>query len=188
MTSRSKWTQQATRLVYENPWMSVHEDEVTAPGGTQHLYGHIHFKNMAVAILAVDDSDCVLLVSQSRYTLGIKTVEVPMGGAPLHEDPLLAAKRELREETGFSAQHWTQLMRVHPSNSITDEVGLVFLATGLTPGGSEPEDTEDIELLRVPVDTAIEMATDGTITDAISVLALLRLALMRTDTGNKSAS
>ncbi|MEL6215326.1 MAG: NUDIX hydrolase [Pseudomonadota bacterium] len=187
MTSRSKWTQQTTRLVYENPWMSVHEDEVTAPGGTQHLYGHIHFKNMAVAILAVDDSDCILLVSQSRYTLGIKTVELPMGGAPLHEDPLLAAKRELREETGYSADHWTQLMSVHPSNSITDEVGLVFLATGLTRGDSALEETEDIELMRVPADTAIGMAMDGSITDAISVLALLRLALMRKGTSDKRA-
>ncbi|MEO1580533.1 MAG: NUDIX hydrolase [Pseudomonadota bacterium] len=188
MTSRSKWTQQTTRLVYENPWMSVHEDRVVAPGGSEHLYGHIHFKNVAVAVLAVDEADSILLVSQSRYTLGIKTIELPMGGAPLHEDPLLAAKRELREETGYFADHWTQLMSVHPSNSITDEVGLVFLATGLTRGNTALEATEDIELMQVPVDTAIRMATDGTITDAISVLALLRLALMRTDTGNKSAS
>ena len=187
MTEPGSWTRQTTQLVYENPWMSVHEDEVTAPGGTQHRYGHVHFKNMAVAVLAVDESDCVLLVSQSRYTLGIKTIELPMGGAPLDELPLTAAKRELREETGFSAQHWTQLMRVHPSNSITDEVGLVFLATGLTRGDSALEATEDIELMRVPVDTAIGMATDGSITDAISVLALLRLALMRAATSDKRA-
>ncbi len=187
MTKPGHWTRQTTRLVYENPWMSVHEDEVIAPGGTEHLYGHVHFKNMAVAILAVDDSDCILLVSQSRYTLGIKTIELPMGGAPLHEDPLLAAKRELREETGYSADHWTQLMSVHPSNSITDEVGLVFLATGLTRGDSALEETEDIELMRVPADTAIGMAMDGSITDAISVLALLRLALMRKGTSDKRA-
>lgn len=163
-------------MVWENDWMGVYEDDVINPGGGRNLYGHVHFKNRAVAIVPLDDEHNTWLVGQQRYTLGAWSWELPMGGAPLDEDPLAAAKRELREETGLTATDWSELMRLHTSNSITDEVGVVFVARKLTQGATAFEETEDLEIRKLPLTEAIAMARRGEITDAISVAALLRLA------------
>jgi len=88
-----------------------------------------------------------------------------------------AAQRELREETGLTAEHWTEVMRLHPSNSITDEIGVVFVATGLTEGPTDFDETEDLTVRRLPFDDAVNMVLSGEITDAISVAALLRYRL-----------
>ena len=171
------WKQLSTRTVWENDWMAVREDEVINPGGGRNLYGNIHFKNRAVAIVPLDDDGNTWLVGQQRYTLGEWSWELPMGGAPLGEEPLAAAMRELREETGLSAADWQELMRLHTSNSITDEVGIVFVARQLTAGEPEFEETEDLEIRKLPLADAVAMARRGEITDAISVAALLRVAL-----------
>ena len=156
--------------------MEVREDHVVNPGGGENLYGHVHFKNRAVAILPLDAQRHTWLVGQERYTLGAWSWELPMGGAPLAELPLDAAKRELREETGLTAKRWTEIMRLHPSNSITDEVGYVYLAEDLTEGATAFEETEALEVRRLPLAAALQMARDGEITDAISVAALYRVA------------
>ena len=163
-------------MVWENDWMGVYEDDVINPGGGRNLYGHVRFKNRAVAIVPLDDEHNTWLVGQQRYTLGAWSWELPMGGAPLDEDPLDAAKRELREETGLTATDWSELMRLHTSNSITDEIGVVFVARKLTQGATAFEETEDLEVRKLPLTDAIAMARRGEITDAISVAALLRLA------------
>ena len=157
--------------------MAVREDEVINPGGGRNLYGHIHFKNRAVAIVPLDDEGNTWLVGQDRYTLGEWSWELPMGGAPLDEEPLDAARRELKEETGLTAGDWSELMRLHPSNSITDESGIVFVARQLTAGEPDFEETEDLEIRKLPLAEAVAMARRGEITDAISVAALLRLEL-----------
>lgn len=170
------WQRLSSTLVYENDWMEVREDDVVNPGGGRNQYGHIHFKNIAVAILPLDGDGNTWLVGQSRYTLGEYSWELPMGGAPGDETPLAAAKRELQEETGLSATDWTEILRLHTSNSITDEVGVVFLANGLQQGRTDFEETEDLTVRKLPVDEAVRMALEGEITDAISVAALLAYA------------
>lgn len=174
------WQRLSRRVVYENDWMRVVEDEVINPGGGRNLYGHVHFRNRAVAIVAMDEAGNTWLVGQQRYTLDEYSWELPMGGAPLDETPLAAARRELREETGIEAGNWSELMRLHPSNSITDETGVVFLATGLEFGEPDFDETEDIKIRKLPLEEAVAMVLDGRITDAISAAALLRVQLTRT--------
>jgi 8-oxo-dGTP pyrophosphatase MutT (NUDIX family) len=173
------WKRLDSRVVYENPWMEVREDHVINPGGGSNHYGHIHFKNRAIAIVPLDDEGNTWLVGQERYTLGEYSWELPMGGAPLDEAPLSAARRELKEETGLTAERWSEVMRLHTSNSITDEVGIVFIAEGLTQGETEFEETEDLEIRKLPLDEAVQLVNDGEITDAISVAAILRIAALR---------
>jgi len=102
-----------------------------------------------------------------------------MGGGPVHIDPLQSAKRELKEETGLSADHWRTLMHLHTSNSVTDERGIVYVATGLTEGETEFEESEDLQLKKLPLKDAIALVIDGEITDAVSVAGLLRIAMNR---------
>lgn len=169
------WKKLSSRTVYENDWMEVREDLVINPGGGRNNYGYVHFKNVAVAIIALDDAGNTWLVGQDRYTLGEYSWELPMGGAPLDEPPLMAAKRELEEETGIRAAHWEELMRLHTSNSITDELGFAFVATGLSYGETNFEETEDLEIRKLPLEDAVQMVLDGQITDAICAAALLRV-------------
>ena len=171
------WKKHASRIVFENDWIVVREDHVTNPGGGENHYGHVQFKNVAVAILPIDEGGNTRLVGQTRYTLNQYSWELPMGGAPQSEDPLVAAQRELQEETGLIAEDWRELMRLHLSNSITDEFGIAYIATGLQQGETSLEETEDITVRTVPLEDAIDMARSGQITDALSVATLLRIAV-----------
>ena len=173
------WKKLSSKTVYENDWMRINEDHVINPGGGENIYGHVQFKNIAVAIVALDDAENTWLVGQDRYTLGEYSWELPMGGAPLEERPLVAAKRELAEETGIRASEWHELMRLHPSNSITDELGIVYVATDLSFGETNFEESEDLAVRKMPLSEAVDWVVDGKITDAISVAALLRVGAIR---------
>ena len=162
---------------YNNPWITVSHREVITPAGTPGIYGVVHFKNVAVGIVPVDEMGNTWLVKQHRYPLGMDSWEIPEGGCPLGETPLETARRELEEETGLRATVFTELMTLHLSNSVTDERAVVFVARGLAPGVRQLEDSEDIEVKKLPIREAVAMALDGHITDAISVAALLRYAL-----------
>lgn len=176
------WQQKSQKIVYDNPWIQIRHEEVIRPNQTEGIYGVVHFKSRAIGIVAIDDDDNIWLVKQSRYPNNETTIEIPEGGGPLDEPPLSAAKRELQEETGFTASHWEQILELRTSNSVTDEKAYIFVATGLTAGRQNLEDTEDIELLKVPLQQAIEMAMNGEIIDAMSVAALLKIGLLRSRT------
>jgi 8-oxo-dGTP pyrophosphatase MutT (NUDIX family) len=170
------WKTLDSKIVYDNPWITVREDRVLNPGGGENQYGHVHFKNRAIAVVPLDEHDNTWLVGQDRYTLGEYSWEVPMGGAADNEQLLVAAKRELKEETGLSAGKWTNVMRLHISNSITDEEGYVFVAEELTEGEPEFDETEKLEIRKMPLAEALDMVNNGQITDAVSVAAILRVA------------
>jgi 8-oxo-dGTP pyrophosphatase MutT (NUDIX family) len=176
------WQTLERRIIYDNPWITVQHDEVLRPDGAPGIYGVVHFKNRAIGVLPIDDEGYTYLVGQYRYTLEQYSWEIPEGGCPVGEDPLQAAQRELKEETGLSARHWQLLGRAHLSNSVSDEEALYYLATDLAPGDTEPEGTEKLQLCRVPFAEALRMALAGEITDALSVLALLRYALLKGET------
>ena len=173
------WTRHARRVAYENPWIGVWHDEVSRPDGSPGIYGVVHYANLAAGVVVLDDRDRVLLVGQHRYTLDEWSWEIPEGGVAPGEAPLDGMIRELREETGVAAAEWLELARVHLSNSVSDEAGILYLATGLTQGDAEPDPTEQLEVRWLPFDEALEMTLDGRITDALSVVGIQRVALAR---------
>ena len=173
MQELKKWQTRSSHDVYDNPWIHVREDKVINPRGGEGIYGVVSFKNFAIGIVPIDQEGYTYLVGQMRYTLNEYHWEIPEGGGPLHIDPLISAQRELKEETGFEADNWQYVCKIHTSNSVTDEVGHIFLATNLRPGESEPDETEDLQVLRLPLADAIQMVMDGRITDSLSMAGLL---------------
>lgn len=174
------WKTLSAEEKYDNRWINVTEYQVINPAGGNGIYGKIHFKNKAIGVIPLDEENNTWLVGQFRYTLNEFHWEIPEGGAPLQEDPLDAAKRELKEETGLTAKSWSTIARLHTSNSVTDEEGFLFLAEGLTQGESELEETEaDMKVLKLSLKEAVAMVTRGEITDSMSVIGLLTLARMK---------
>jgi 8-oxo-dGTP pyrophosphatase MutT (NUDIX family) len=184
--TENPWQTQGSRRVYENPWISVREDSVIRPDGEPGIYGVVHYKNTAVGVLPVED-DHVYLVGQYRYPLERYSWEIPEGGCPEDEEPLEAARRELKEETGLEARSWSRLGEAFLSNSVADECAVWFLATDLVPGESQNEGTEVIGVRRVPLREAVAMAMDGRITDALSILALTTYALEKSGSNDVAA-
>jgi len=171
------WETLSTRETYSNPWIRVREDQVLNPSGGPGIYGVVEYKNRAIGVIPVDDGGFTWLVGQWRYCHERYEWEIPEGGCPAGESPVEAARRELLEETGIVAASITPLLTgIQLSNSTTNEVCDVFVATGLSFAEAQPEETEQLEVLRLPLAEAIAMAKDGRIRDSVSVLALLAMA------------
>jgi len=172
------WTTLSEEEVYKNPWISISHRDVLNPAGGKGIYGVVQFKNLAIGILPLDEHNNTWLVGQYRYTLEQYTWEIPEGGSPINTPPLDSAKRELKEEVGLVAKTWSTLLEIHPSNSVTDEYGIVYIAKDLTQGDAEPEDTEELVVKKLPFEEALEMALDGRITDSISIAALFKAKIL----------
>ena len=171
------WKRLNKTVVYENPWIQVSHEEVQRPNGSHGIYGLVHFKGRALGVVAIDDDGYCWLVKQSRYPNDEFTLEIPEGGGSKTESLQSAAARELEEECGVVAAKWEQILELRTSNSITDESAYVFLATQLSAGKQALDETEDIEVLKLPLKEVVAMAMDGRIVDAISVAALFKVAL-----------
>ena len=171
------WRRERSRQVYANPWIRVREDEVLRPDGRPGIYGVVELRNLALGCVPLHADGTTVLVGQYRYTLDAYSWEIPEGGGDPARDPLAEVARELAEETGLRAGRWTPLGRVHTSNSVTDELGLLWLAEDLTDGVQRPEGTEVLETWRLPLAEAVAMAADGRLTDALTVAGLLRVAV-----------
>lgn len=172
------WRTQDHRTVYDNSWITVYEDQVVNPRGGTGIYGWVEFKNKAIGIIPIDEDLNTWLVGQYRYTLNEYSWEIPMGGGPNELAPLVSAQRELKEETGLTAQRWEKIMRIHTSNSVTDEEGFIFLAQELTAGETEFDETEELHTKKLPLSEALAMVLSGEITDAISISGIFRVARM----------
>ncbi|TAF75334.1 MAG: NUDIX hydrolase [Bacteroidetes bacterium] len=173
-TETNTWQTLSTRNIYENPWIKVEEDQIINPTGKAGIYGKVLFKNKAIGVLAIDNEGFIYLVGQFRYPLNEYSWEIPEGGCPIgEENPIEAAKRELKEETGLIAEKWSLLNRIHTSNSVTDEEGFIFLAENLSQHSAEPEETEDLKVKKVLLTDAVQMVLKSEITDSISMAAIL---------------
>ncbi|PIB34772.1 DNA mismatch repair protein MutT [Reichenbachiella sp. 5M10] len=172
---KNPWTKLSGKEIYSNPWIQLEEHQVINPRGGQGIYGKVHFKGKAIAIIPIDEEGNTWLVGQYRYTLDEYSWEVPMGGGPLDEDIVEAGRRELKEETGLIAERWDNIARIHTSNSVTDEEGFIFVARGLTQGETEFDETEDLAIRKLPLQEAVEMVMSGEITDSLSMAGLLKV-------------
>lgn len=176
--TNNPWKTLSSEEKYNNHWITVTEHQVINPSGGKGIYGEVHFKNLAIGVLPLDDEHYTWLVGQYRYPLKAYSWEIPEGGGPLGTDPELSAKRELVEETGLVASKLTEIQRMHLSNSVSDELAIIYLAQDLQLGEAAPEETEDLQLIKVPFTKAVEMVMNGEITDSMSVAAILKVHLM----------
>ncbi|MFI5149635.1 MAG: NUDIX domain-containing protein [Bacteroidia bacterium] len=176
--NENPWKTLHSEQVYESPWIRITRHDVLNPSGNPGTYSVVHFKNLAIGVLALDEEHNTWLVGQYRYPIEQYSWEIPEGGGLRDIPPLESAQRELKEETGIEARKWTLIQTMHLSNSATDEYCLLYLAQDLTFGESEPEDTEQLEVRKIPFETLYKEVLDGKITDSLTVTAVLKVKLM----------
>ncbi|MHA4810257.1 NUDIX domain-containing protein [Flavitalea flava] len=176
--TKNPWTILAEREVYDNKWIGLTEYDVINPGGGKGIYGKVHFKNIAVGILPLDEDLNTYLVGQYRFPLDAYSWEIPEGGGDPSQTALESAQRELREETGLVAHSWTPILEMHLSNSVSDEKALLFLARNLEQHDAMPEETEELAVRKLPFEEAYQMVEQGVITDSMSVATILKVKIM----------
>lgn len=177
----NNWKKIDSEQVYDNPWITVEHHNVITPNNTKGIYGKVHFKNLAIGIIPLDEELNTWIVGQHRYTIDQYSWEIPMGGGQLDTDPLISAQRELQEETGLIADYWQHLLDIHTSNSVTDEYGSVYVAQKLTMGDTAFDPTEDLSIKKLPFTELVSMVLDGAITDSLSIAGVLKLNYLITN-------
>lgn len=179
MNTENPWKILSSEQIYDNPWISLTEHQVLNPAGGKGIYGEVHFKNLAIGIFPLDKELNTWLVGQYRFPLKAYSWEIPEGGGLLgKEDPIESAKRELLEETGLIAKNITEIQRMHLSNSVSDELAIIYLAQNLEMGLAAPEETEELIIKKLPFTEAYEMVVNGEITDSMSVAAILKIKIL----------
>jgi len=176
--TKNPWTIVSQATAYENDWIRVDHHEVLDPSGGPGVYGTVHFKSHATGVVPIDEDGNVVLVGQYRFPLRAYSWEIPEGGGAKDVPFLDSAQRELLEECGLVAKHWREILGMDLSNSVSDERATVFLAWDLSATPAQPDDTEKLQVTRVPFWDAVARAKRGEIRDSISVAALLRVTLM----------
>ena len=162
----------SSELVFDGKLLKVYRDEVRLPDGSHGGREYIRHPG-AVAIVPLFDDGSVLLERQFRYPQGREFIELPAGKLEPDEPHLETAKRELREETGYSAEEWKRLGVIHTAIAYTNEAIEIFVARKLKKGSAKLDAGEFVETLILPFDQAVAMVRDGRITDSKSVAALL---------------
>jgi len=160
-----------TREIFSGRIINVRVDTVSLPDGrrtTREVVEH----SGAVAIVAVDDDNNIILVRQFRKPVEGVLLEIPAGTMEKDEEPLLCAKRELREETGFTAQHWKKILSYYSAPGFTDEYLHLYMASSLTEGEIELDNDEFVETIRMPLQEAYDLIFKGQITDGKSIIGI----------------
>jgi 8-oxo-dGTP pyrophosphatase MutT (NUDIX family) len=176
--SENPWKTLESQVQYDNPWIKVTEHQVINPSGKNGIYGTVHFKNLAIGIIPMDEDGNIWLVGQYRFPMKSYSWEIPEGGGNRSVAPILSAKRELQEETGIVANDWQNILEMDLSNSATDERAIIFLAKDLTFGTANPEPTEKLQIKKLQFEDAYNMVLSGEIRDSLSVAGLMRIKLL----------
>lgn len=162
----------SSEKIYEGAILDVRRDKVTAPKGV--AYREIVGHNGAVAMVALTDDNNIIMERQYRYACRRVVLEIPAGKIDKGEtDPEAAARRELKEETGYSAETFIHLGACNPSCAYSEEVIHIYLVKGLTPGEQKLDEDEALEVFEMPFDELYDMAVRGELTDAKTLAALL---------------
>ena len=162
----------SSERIYEGAIMNVRRDRVTAVKGE--AFREIVEHNGAVALVVLTDDNKIVMVRQFRYATGGAVLEIPAGKIDNGEtDPLEAARRELKEETGYTADRIIHLGNVNPSCAYSEEVIRIYLATGLTPGEQNLDEDEALEVIEMPFDEVYDMGVRGELVDSKTLAALL---------------
>ncbi len=175
---RGPWKINSTKEHYDNPWINVVEHQVTNPAGNPGIYSVVHFKNLAICVLPLDDNYNTWIVGQHRFPVDEYSWEIPEGGGALNVDPLESAKRELLEECGIEATQWTKIAECNLSNSATDERAIIYVAKGLSFQKSNPEETEILAVKKIPFSELYNMVMNGEVMDAPTIIAVLKAKLL----------
>lgn len=185
-SSNGPWRVRSSRVVYENPWLRLREDEVIRPDGRPGIYGVVEFPG-SVTVLAVGRDGQVPLVTQWRYPVRRDSVELPTGAIDAGDtSPLDAARRELWEETGRRSDRWYAMGSVDNSNGVTTDTTYLFLALDAERDESWRPSQEDASTLTHSTIGLADLRTaalDGTITAGPSVAAVLRACAHAADGG-----
>lgn len=168
------WTVKSLAHPFENDWFKIDAHDVIHPNGAPGTYTVVRIRRLAVGVLPIEPDGRVHLVGQWRFPLGRYSWEMPEGGADPGEEPLACAVRELEEETGFRAARFERILEMDMSNSLTDEMAVIFLATELTPGQAQPDHTEVLRRVSAPFSEVLQRVLDGRIRDSMTVAAMLR--------------
>ncbi len=179
MKETNPWTLLESSSIYRNPWIHVREDRVLRPDGRPGIYGVVEIPP-SIAVIALDEQDRLPLIGQWRYTRAKYSWELPIGASHSSDNDMQAsAARELREEAGVEAQHWTSLGTLEASIGVTTDTQYLFLATGLTHGQAAPDPDEQLVLKWVTFAGAVQMVLRGEICEAASTGAILKLDALR---------
>lgn len=181
MEKRGPWTTLKEELVYQTPWIAVTHHDVLDPSGKQGIYGTIHFKNVAIGIVPLDEELNTWIVGQYRYPIRAYSWEIPEGGGKRDVPPIDSAKRELREEVGIEAERWREVLRMDLSNSASDEHAIIYVAQGLTYHAPQPDHDEELEQRKLPFAELYGMVQRGEVTDSLTVAAVMKVQLMLLD-------
>ena len=175
---KNPWQTVSIERIYDNPWIAVSHRDVINPSGNKGIYGVVHFKNLAIGIVPLDEEGNTWLVGQYRYTIDQYSWEIPEGGGKRDVPPMDSAKRELREEAGIEAATWTEVLRMDLSNSASDEHAVIYVAQDLTFFEPEPDHDEELELRKLPFSELFGLVMRGELQDSLTVAAVLKVELM----------
>tara|TARA_B100000809_G_scaffold132475_1_gene130238 strand:+ start:5294 stop:5851 length:558 start_codon:yes stop_codon:yes gene_type:complete len=172
------WKTLKSEVKYDNPWIKITENQTIDAAGGDGIYGVVHYKNIAIGIIPLDENYNTWLVGQYRYPLKQYSWEICEGGG-LHTNNILdSAKRELIEELGLKANSWEKIMDMHLSNSVSDEAGVIYIAKDLSYFDPEPEDCEVLQVKKIPLNTVYDMVMSGEITDSLTVSGILKTKIL----------
>ena len=176
--AENPWITKSSEVKYENPWIRIIEHQVLNPAGNEGIYGVVHFRTHAIAIVPLDENYNTWIVGQYRYPLDSYEWEIVEGGCPEGSSPLETAQRELHEEVGLKAEHYEMILEMQLSNSTTDEVSYSYVAKGISYIGEAPEEDEKITIRKLPFEEVYQMTMRGEIRDGLAVATIFKTKLL----------